>query len=242
MDPTAYCEMQEIEDSHWWFVARRQILSALIEQSCKPNLKILEVGCGTGGNLLMLSKLGELKAFEMDPSALAMATKKEVKDVVLTLGKCPDQMPYPGERFDLIFLFDVLEHIKNDRATLMKLKNYLTPQGKIILTVPACQWLFGPHDQFLQHHRRYSRSALIRLIKDSGLKVQRTSYFNSILFPLILISRLFDRFIFSDRQIKAMKPSKTTNAVLRQIFAFERYLLPSCNLPIGLSLVCVLSL
>lgn len=245
MDPSAYIEMQELEDSHWWFVARRQIITDLLYQFCSPPCKILEVGCGTGGNLTMLRQFGELKAFEMDPSALEMAHQKGVNDVTLTLGVCPDHIPYEGEQFDLICLFDVLEHIKEDQKTLVQLKKYLKPQGKIIITVPAYPWLFGPHDQLLQHHRRYSLAGLKKVIHHSGLKIQKISYFNTFLFPIAVINRLIEQFLyrfnFTKRQTAVTKPNFIINSVLRTIFAYERHVLRIRNLPVGLSLIGVLS-
>jgi SAM-dependent methyltransferase len=245
MDPSAYIEMQELEDSHWWFVARRQIITDLLYQFCSLPCKILEVGCGTGGNLTMLRQFGELKAFEMDPSALEMAHQKGVNDVTLTLGVCPDYIPYEGEQFDLICLFDVLEHIKEDQKTLVQLKKYLKPQGKIIITVPAYSWLFGPHDQLLQHHRRYSLAGLKKVIHHSGLKIQKISYFNTFLFPIAVINRLIEQFLyrfnFTKRQTAVTKPNFIINSVLRTIFAYERHVLRIRNLPVGLSLIGVLS-
>ena len=241
MNPGAYTEMQELEDSHWWFTARRQIISDFIAQSSSAPCKILEVGCGTGGNLSMLSQFGELKAFEMNPDALAMANQKGVKGATLTLGRCPDQMPYQGEKFDLICMFDVLEHIKNDSLALIELKKYLSPGGKMFIAVPAYQWLFGPHDQFRQHERRYSMASLKKVIEQSGLHIQRMSYFNTLLFPLALVSRLLDRLIHTKEQNKVSNPNPLINQILRNTFAAERHLLRIGNLPMGLSLICVLS-
>jgi len=241
MNPGAYTEMQELEDSHWWFTARRQIISDFIAQSSSAPCKILEVGCGTGGNLSMLSQFGELKAFEMNPDALAMANQKGVKGATLTLGRCPDQMPYQGEKFDLICMFDVLEHIQNDSLALIELKKYLSPRGKMIVAVPAYQWLFGPHDQFRQHERRYSMASLKKVIEQSGLHIQRMSYFNTLLFPLALVSRLLDRLIHSKEQNKVSNPNPLINQILCNTFAAERHLLRIGNLPMGLSLICVLS-
>lgn len=246
MDPSAYIEMQELEDSHWWFVARRQIICNLIGQFCPSPNKILEVGCGTGGNLAMLSQFGELKAFEMDSNALAMANQKGISNLTLILGQCPDQLPFEGEQFDLICLFDVLEHIQEDSKTLVQLKKYLTPRGKMIITVPAYPSLFGPHDQFLQHHRRYSKVELKKIIHQSGFKIKKISYFNFILFPLAVLNRLvgplMQRFIDPEHQTSVTKPSAIINLTLRYIFASERHLLRHGNLPFGLSLVCIVSM
>jgi SAM-dependent methyltransferase len=239
MNKNAYVEMQKIEDTHWWFVARRKIIEKQIKNIPSPKYKILEVGCGTGGNLSMLKQFGSVKAFEMDRSAIEMIKLKAINDITVEFGKCPNQIPFREEKFDLICIFDVLEHINNDIETLIELKKLLNFNGKIIITVPAHQWLFGNHDLFLNHCRRYSHFSLKEVIKKSKFKIDKISYFNTILFPLALIERLF--IIPFKKSIGLNKPSKIINNFLCNIFSVESYILVKMNLYFGLSLICVIS-
>jgi SAM-dependent methyltransferase len=241
MHPNAYIEMQEVEGLHWWFLARRQIFTSMIENFCPTTRKILEVGCGTGGNLAMLSGFGELKAFEMDSVALTLAGKKDISGVTLSLGCCPDRIPYGNEKFDLICIFDVLEHIGQDEETLAILKNYLSPGGRILISVPAYPWLNGSHDQFLQHRRRYTATSLKKVINKAGFKIQKMSYFNFFLFPIALIDRLSSRIFNMKKDSKISVPAHIVNSALNTIFATERHLLKKHNLPFGLSLFCVIT-
>ena len=238
MSPDAYIEMAKTESSHWWFAGRRAIASSILDTfSLKKDAKILEVGCGTGGNLQMLGDYGVVSAFEMDEVAHKIALQKSKDSHDIRLGFCPDEIPFKGEKFDLICMFDVLEHIPNDLETLINLKDLLNSKGRLLITVPAYQWLYGPHDIFLHHKRRYTSSHLLELIRAAGLKPVKISYFNTILFPLAVIARIKDRLLKSNSVTGTGIPIKIVNEILKFLFSFERHLLKSFNLPFGVSLV-----
>lgn len=241
MSPDAYTEMAKTESSHWWFRGRRAISSSILDTlHLKKGTKILEVGCGTGGNLQMLSNYGVVSAFEMDEVAHKIALQKTGGCYEIRVGHCPNQIPYKNEKFDLICMFDVLEHIQDDLLTLIKLKDLLKPEGKILITVPAYQFLYGPHDVFLHHKRRYTATHLVELIGAAGLESVRVSYFNTILFPLALIFRIKDKLLKSKSVSGKDIPIKSINEVLKYLFSLEKYPLKSFNLPFGVSLLCVL--
>lgn len=241
MTPEAYTEMDNIESTHWWFRARRLILVDILEKMNLPkDAKILEIGCGTGGNLDMLSNFGEVSALEMDKNAINIASKKTNNLYNIKLGYCPEQLLFEEKQFDLICMFDVLEHIDDDEKTLVELKKLLKSNGKIFITVPSYKWLFGAHDKFLHHKRRYSKTRLKQLIPNE-LNILNISYFNTFLFPIAALVRLKDKLFHSNISSTTNIPSNIINKILETIFSSERYLLNYCNLPFGLSLYCVLS-
>ena len=240
MNPEAYIQMDEEEARHWWFSGRRKIITGLIENLELPQKAcIREVGCGTGGNLEMLSHFGNVSAFEMDSVARTIATEKTNNQFDIRAGCCPHEIPFVSQKFDLICLFDVLEHIEQDGDTLTILRGMLAEKGKIIITVPACQWLWSSHDEFLHHKRRYSVNSL-KEICCSVLKPLKISYFNTILFPLAVLMRLKDKLFKSKSVSGTNTPPKIINILFKLIFSLERFPLKYINFPFGLSLLCIL--
>lgn len=238
MNPDAYVEMAATEQDHWWFQARRKIIeSILVAMALPSDARILEVGAGTGGNLVMLARHGEVSAMEMDEQARKLAAEKTGGAFTILPGSCPDDIPFQNSTFDLICLFDVLEHIDQDVATLAALVKRLAPGGRMLVTVPAYQWLWSAHDVFLHHKRRYTSGRLRQVFHASGLHVDRVSYFNTLLLPLAVAARLKDRIVSSDKASGTAIPPPMINASLEAIFASEQNLLRHFNLPAGVSLL-----
>lgn len=241
METVTYAMMRELEDDHWWFVARRQILERLIRlQNLPAAAEILEVGCGTGGNLSMLRKFGHVIGVEYDESAAQMAQERGLAPV--HVGALPSALPDFAGRFDLICLFDVIEHIEDDAATLATLHQLLNPGGKIVLTAPAFPFLWSRHDEDNQHFRRYRLAGMRCLVEQEGLSLDYASYFNFWLFPPVAAVRLIRKVFPYEESWKDMrKPADGINRLLRAIFASERHLVGRLRLPFGISLVAVAS-
>lgn len=239
MDRDVYNRMSELENHHWWFSARRDIISTLISRIVSPadGIKILEVGCGSGGNLLMLQKFGFVDAFEVDLSSREAAKMKSGLDI--QYGVLPNEIPFKSQRYELIALFDVLEHVETDTISLSVLSDLLTPEGKILVTVPAFPLFWSRHDQKHHHFRRYTKRTLADTARKASMKVEFSFYFNSLLLPLVLVSRGVKKLMHKETPDETLPPD-WLNWLLRRIFAWERHMIGKLSVPIGFSLGAVL--
>lgn len=235
MERAAYDRMAEIDQDHWWFVARRRIIATLIESQAAlpPAARILEMGCGTGSNLALLQRYGQVDAVEPDDPARALATARS--GLPVKGGLLPDGVTLEDGAYHLIAMLDVLEHIPGDHEALTALRPKLAPGGRMLVTVPAMPWLWSAHDVAHHHQRRYTAKSLRATFETTGFRVRHLVYFNSLLFPLIVAARAAGRLTGHQGGDDAMPP-KAVNAVLKTLFASERYLVGRGSLPFGVSL------
>lgn len=227
------------ESSHWWFVARRNILHTLISQYIPMKIETaLDIGSGPGMNVpLIQSYAKKMTCLDASDIAVAMAQRK-FPDLMVVHGSFPQNVPVG--QFDLITMFDVLEHIEEHSEVLQTARSLLKPGGYLMLTVPAFMFLWSAHDNHVHHKRRYTRKDIYSLLADAGFCIARVSYFNTLLFPAIAGIRLLQR-AFKIRTTKTdfdMELPRWLNAILAHIFGSERFLLKYINLPIGVSIFC----
>ncbi len=240
MDPTLYHKFFEVEERHWWFVARQRIVLDVIRRSlgAGQGRPALDVGCGTGAFLKELSK--EWEGWGTDTSELAVeyAKRRGLERVF----RCTlDAFPHVHKRFELITALDVIEHIDDDVAVLRQMGGLLTPAGKIEVTVPAYPWLWSKHDDMNHHCRRYTRHTLQRSLTAAGLHIEHNTYLNTFLFPLALVQRVVANATGALIDDGLIVPAGWMNSTLESVFAFERHLVGHVRMPFGLSLLSVAS-
>ena len=238
MQREVFDRMAELDSAHWWYVARRNILSSLMAREVRPGpgARILEIGCGTGHNLAMLQRFGIVEAAELDPKARALAEQRLGRTI--HVHALPDLADRVDGQFDVIALLDVLEHVADDRAALTAIWRMLKPGGALLLTVPINKWMWTAHDEAHHHHRRYSKKEIHALAREAGFKVQLLSPFNSLLFPPIAAVRLIGRLTGRQSADDSM-PSNPVNSLFKRIFGLEKHLLGRVPMPFGVSLVGV---
>jgi SAM-dependent methyltransferase len=238
MDRSVYEAMADLDQRHWWYRARREVVAALIRRRAMPpeGARVLEVGCGTGHNLAMLGEFGTVDALEVDDTARALAEKRLGRPVLKA--PLPELEGVPAGAYDLVASLDVVEHIIDDAASVASLAKRLKPGGKLVLTVPAHQWMWSAHDVVNHHQRRYSKAGFRKLIEDSPLKLETIGYFNSLLFPVAVAERFASKARGKDEADLGLPP-KPINQVLERVFAAERFAIGRMPLPPGLSLFAV---
>lgn len=236
MERAIYDRMRELQRDHWWFAARREILESEIGRLPLPRpARILEVGCGPGGNLELLKRFGEVRAIEPDDESRLYAS--ESAGVTVDGGLLPDGLPDLGGPFDMVCAFDVIEHVDDDAGAVAALGDLLKPGGFLVATVPAYAWMWSEHDAKHHHKRRYAMADFRKLF--AGLKVRRATHFNSVLFPPIAAVRLAKSAAGIRGGDDEAMPSPALNKVLRGLFASERQLLKATDLPFGVSILLI---
>jgi SAM-dependent methyltransferase len=238
--PAEYQAMHLVELTHWWFRGRRRLLVSFLARvggARTGALRILDYGCGTGGNTTSYGRFGSVTGVEPDPHAIRLAQKRGGAFYCRANGL---RLPFRNGAFDVVIASDVLEHIEDDSAALAEMARVLKPGGSMIISVPAHQWLFSYHDAALQHFRRYSTVNLRGLLGRERLRIRRLSYWNMTLFPLLSLYRLFQpRRRRTEPHSDTRLPPGLINEVLAVLLSAEGALVRHVRLPWGLSLVVV---
>jgi 2-polyprenyl-3-methyl-5-hydroxy-6-metoxy-1,4-benzoquinol methylase len=240
MDRVIYDRMAEHDSTHWWYRARRDVLAALIRRkvSLPPMTRILEIGCGTGHNLAMLSQFGDVDAIEIDDHSRGIAAQRLGRDVGAS--PLPELSGVADQSYDMVAILDVLEHVEDDRAALKAIAQRLRPAGTILITVPQYPWMWSGHDVANHHFRRYTKATLRKAVSDAGLNLTMLQSFNSLLFPLAAADRVASRISGRTGSDDAL-PSAPINTLFEKIFGLERYLVGRVPMPPGVSLVALVS-
>ncbi|MFI5330658.1 MAG: class I SAM-dependent methyltransferase [Desulfobaccales bacterium] len=236
MELEIYHKTAALESVHWWFIGRRGIVKTVLDRlQLSSDAQILEVGCGTGGNLPLLAQYGVVHGMEIDATARAYASARGIAPV--SPGSLPHEIPFANNYYDLIVMTDVLEHVDEDELSLKNLNLRLKPGGYLLVTVPAYAGLWSRHDELHHHKRRYTKGKLSGMIKRANFDIIINSYFNTLLFPAIAGSRLCQNLLKMEATYDLKMPSKGLNWFLARLFASERHFLPYLSLPFGVSLL-----
>jgi len=267
MDAELLEKMGAVEERHWWFRAKREIITTLLwrylslhgkphpgrprEPRSKTRAdcgvsastaharrpRVADLGCGCGALLTRLA--ADFDAVGMDSSAVAVEFSSRTGAKVVA-GRLPDEVPLESGSFDAVVLADVLEHIEDDRAALAAAGELLRTGGVTVVTVPAQPRLWSGWDEAHGHRRRYTQRSLAALFEGAGLEAELVSYFNTLLFPAAAAARLLEIRGLRRRTADLEVPPGAINEILYRIFAAERHLLGRVRLPVGLSLAAVL--
>ena len=240
MQEHTYPIMFRIEQSHWWYTGRRKILANFVEEICRRvtdrRPRILDVGCGTGANLLMLSDYGDAEGVDISKDALAFCRERGLDKVKLGAG---EELPYDDGTFDLVTAFDVVEHMDDDLAGLREMRRVLRPGGRVLLFVPTFMFLWGVQDDVSNHRRRYRLPELRRVLEQAGFEIERSTYANITFFLPILFVRKLMRLTGVKAETENNINVSALNGVLGKVLGAESVVLKYMDIPFGVSGLCV---
>jgi SAM-dependent methyltransferase len=247
MQHHTYAILRRVEENHWWFVGRRKIIRSFLEPLIRKlkaaraadaesaAIKILDVGCGTGANLELLSEFGEAEGVDVSAEALSFCRERGLTYV---RQGAAESLPYADNSFDLVTGLDVVEHLDDDLAGLKEMHRVLRPGGKTLLFVPAFMFLWGVQDDISNHRRRYTMNELKRVVREAGFEIERATYVNISFFAPIFLGRLFMR-------ASGLRPESENNitigflnGALGKLLGAESAPLRFMNFPFGVSIIC----
>lgn len=216
----------DIEQDHWWFVARREILRRIVGEVLppRPDAVVVDVGCGTGANIAALADDYRCVGIDTSDEAVEFARRRFPR-VQFLVGQAPRDLGSLAAEARLFLLTDVLEHVPDDFAMLSELLAAASPGASFLVTVPADMALWSPHDVSFGHYRRYTLRRLAQVWHGLPVRTRLLSYYNARLYPLVRLVRALNR-----RRCRASgaagtdfdQPPWPVNWLLRRIFAGEQ--------------------
>lgn len=245
MDRVAYETFAKLEHTHFWFVSRRRIFFDLLDRALGTDVqgrRVLEIGCGAGGMLGPLHRYGQVAGLDIDHEYVAYCKSRGFANVLCGSGY---DLPFADATFDLVCLFDTLEHIPDQQRALGEVRRVLRKGGSVFVSVPAYQWLWSQNDRTAHHCRRYTVGRLRAVLEEAGFRPQKTSYFNTFLLPLIVPSvlwqKLMDRFgrLPPGYNNMDVRVPPWLNRLFTAVMSAERHLLPWMSFPFGHSAIAL---
>lgn len=237
MNRDEYLKMRELEDHYWWFVARRRLALRLLRSHvATENPKILDLGCGTGAVLAELIQWSQATGLDFSDLAIQMCKERGLDHLVEGDAQA---LPFADCEFDAIVALDIFEHVSDDVKAFSEAARVLKPGGKLVLSVPAYRWLWGPHDIALHHFRRYTRSQVRRVLEQAGLESTISGYSVFLLFPFVALSRPLEKLKRGPAKASLPHLPKSVNNLLVKVMHWEQSLVSSGKAPWGSSVIAV---
>jgi SAM-dependent methyltransferase len=239
MDPSHLKELVALEDNYWWHVAKRQLVTRLLNRFCPPPGRLIEGGIGSGRNLVEFREMGfDVTGFDLMPESVEHVKNRGIEDVrVHDLGQT---WPVESGSIRAVVLLDVLEHVEDPVTVLKHAHQALENGGAVIATVPAHPWLYSRWDEQLGHYRRYTVSEFRRHACEAGFRISWLNHWNSFTFPAAVAVRGWEKMFPNRTQPDFPQISPITNRALLTAAAAERWCMEHLRVPTGLSLAGVL--
>mgnify|MGYP001477538326 CR=1 FL=1 len=244
MEPQAYTEIHLLEPTHWWYCGMRAITDSLLDGllADRVDLTILDAGCGVGGHLSHLARYGQVIGCDLSPLALEYAAERHSGRI---LQATVEHLPYRTGSFDLVTSFDVLYalEVEDDLLALAEFARVLAPQAYLLLRLPALQPLAGQHDLIVHGARRYTRTEVEDKLRAVGLTPLRSTYANSLLFPVVYCIRWWQRWRKNSTKSTASDvrptPSLLNSLLYRLLLSEAVWIKQGGDFPVGVSVIAL---
>lgn len=238
MEPDEYEKMFFLEKRHWWFFSKRRFIHIILESffQKKNNLKILDVGCGTGIVLLELNKYGKTVGIDVSINSLKFCRRRKIENILLSEAQ---ELPFKKESFDLVMALDVIEHLDYDIQVMKEFKRICKKDGYLLVTVPAFEFLWSPHDDALCHKRRYVKTELVKKIRLAGFTIVKSTYLYFTFFPFIAFTKKVNKASKKRVESEVGEFSRPVNDFLISFLTIETSLIRYIDLPFGSSILCL---
>ena len=236
--------LYSLEEKYWWFAAMREITDTVVASELqKPNIRILDAGCGTGFNLTYYGAAGKRDVYGLDlaTDAIEWVRKRGFRKVAQA---SVTDIPFHSETFDLVFSFDVLQQLASDRneTGIREMYRVLKPGGLVFVRVAAFEWLRSSHDEEIHSLHRFTRDEVVDKLKRAGFQVEWASYANGFLFPIVVLRRFLKHAgIGKGTDVKPLPHGLGwLDSIFRRILWSEAAWFKSGKrLPFGVSVICL---
>jgi ubiquinone/menaquinone biosynthesis C-methylase UbiE len=232
---------RQAEAHHFWYHGFRSYLVPALARAAagRTNLRMLDCGTGTGDNLRLLAPYGAAFGFDMSEGGLALA-----RDAHRPLVRADAAfMPFASSSFDLVMSFDMMQCIPTDKEAVREMARVARPGGVVVISMAALPVLHGDHSEVWREYRRYTPAMARALAEQAGLQIERLSFMFATLFPLMLVSRSWQRLTRPYRRVRddtdITTPAGPVNAALSGLLRFEAALARRVEMPVGSSLLVV---
>ncbi len=236
MDDAYVATYRDLYERHWWWRSREEHLVDLMRTMYpgRDDLAIMDVGCGDGLFFDALLEFGTPEGIE--PTAAMLSDRPKPG----TIYEVPlDEDFQPDKQYDLVLMLDVVEHIDDDLGFLRNAKRLLKPNGKMVITVPAFNLIWTAHDDLNHHKRRYTKSMMLSVANEAGLRVRSMKYFDQWTFPAKMAIRLKERLLPNPNPRPPEVPQEWLNTLLTRICRFEHKTVGRLPLGFGSSLLVI---